>query len=139
MINIDDMRKLIFTLTLTLCCLLVSAADQFVTFKSGEASFVLAKDGQVLSLVCDANDYEGVKMALANLQNDLKAVCGTAPTLGQQTSDKCVIIGSLKSQLIQQLVKSGKIKKGDLEGKTEKYLLQVINCGQVFVEWRRDF
>ena len=127
MINIDDMRKLIFTLTLTLCCLLVTAADKFVTFKSGEASFALAKDGQVLNLVCDADDYEGVKMALANLQNDLKAVCGTAPTLGQQTSDKCVIIGSLKSQLIQQLIKSGKIKRSDLEGKTEKYLLQVID------------
>ena len=126
-INIDDMRKLIFTLTMTLCCLLVSAADRFVNFKSGDASFALAKDGKVLNMVCDANDYEGVKMALANLQNDLKAVCGVAPVLGQQTSDKCVIIGSLKSQQIQQLIKSGKIKKSDLEGKTEKYLLQVID------------
>ncbi|MBR1413036.1 MAG: glycosyl hydrolase 115 family protein [Prevotella sp.] len=121
------MRKPIMTLTMMLCCLLMSAADQFVTFKGGEADFALAKDGKVLNIVCDANDYEGVKMALANLQNDLKSVCSIMPVLGQQTADKCIIIGSPKSLLIQQLMKSGKIKRSDLEGKTEKYLIQVVD------------
>jgi len=121
------MRKSILSLTMMVCCLLVSAADKFVTFMSGESNFALAKEGNVLNLVYDNDDYEGVKMALTNLQKDLNTVCGVTPLLGQQTTDKCVIVGSLKSQLIQQLIKSGKIKKTDLQGKNEKYLLQIID------------
>ena len=71
-------------------------------------------------------------MALANLQNDLKSVCGAAPAIGQQTADKCIIIGSPKSQLIQQLMKSGKVRKGDLEGTTEKYLPVVGDIIQLY-------
>ena len=120
------MRKVIFTL-MAFCFTIANAADQFVTFKSSEANFAVAKDGKVLNIVYDANDFEGVRMALTSLQNDFKAVCSAAPVLSQEGAGQCVIVGSLQSKYIQQLVKAGKINKKDILGKTEKYLLQVID------------
>ena len=49
------------------------------------------------------------------------------PAVTQQPQGECVIVGSLKSGLIQQLVKAGKVDGKQLEGKTEKYLLQVVD------------
>ena len=128
--------KKIFLMMSLLCCMTVQAADQFVTFKSGESSLALAKDGKVLPIVFDAQEYEGVKMAIENLQTDIKAVTGVAPTVSDQSSKfkvqssmvngQCIIIGNINTPLIQGLLSTGKIAKKDLQGKTEKYLLQVI-------------
>ena len=70
---------------------------------------------------------EGVCMAAVNLQSDICRVCGTKSEIAQEPSGDCIIIGSLKSELIKLLVKSGKIDVSRLEGKREKYLLQVID------------
>ena len=121
--------KKIFLMMSLLCCMTVQAADQFVTFKSGESSLALAKDGTVLPIVFDAQEDEGVRMAIENLQADIKAVTGVAPTSGGQSTmanDQCIIIGNINTPLIQGLLSTGKIAKKDLQGKTEKYLLQVI-------------
>ena len=121
------MKKVILTLTMSVCCIMMNAADSFVSFKSSDAYFTLAQDGKVSQIVFDANDYEGVVIAVNNLQNDLKSVCGIAPEKGHQAVEQCIIIGSLKSKLIQEMMKSGKISKKDLQGKNEKYLLQVVD------------
>lgn len=47
-----------------ICTVAVKAADRFVTFKSGEASFAIAKGGRVLNIVCDSEEDAGVVMAL---------------------------------------------------------------------------
>jgi len=47
-----------------------------VTFKKNEAEFAVAKNGQVLNIVYDAQDYEGVRMAIESLRLDFKAVDG---------------------------------------------------------------
>ena len=123
------MKKLILALTLV-TALTAQAAEQFVTFKGSSADFAVAKNGQVLNIVFDTSDEEGVKMAIKSLQADLKAVTGTAPSLTpdrSSLSSRCIIIGSTQSGIIQQLLKAGKIQKKDLQGKTEKYLLQVVD------------
>ena len=106
------------------------AADRFVMFKSSGSDFAVAKSGQVVNIVFDANDDEGVRMAIQSLQADFKAVTDNAPMLTsdllRQTSP-CIIVGTLQSQFIQPLLKSGKIQKKDIQGKTEKYLLQVVD------------
>ncbi|MBQ8714349.1 MAG: glycosyl hydrolase 115 family protein [Prevotella sp.] len=123
------MKKL-FLAWMLMTAVVIQAADQFVTFKKGDAALAVAKGGQVLTIVYDAQEDEGVRIAIENLQNDLKAVTGVAPTLSTQLptpNTPCIIIGSPKSQTIQQLMNTGKISKKDLQGKTEKYLLQVID------------
>ena len=120
------MKKIIL-FSMLMMAVLAQAANQFVTFKSGEGNFAVAKGGQVVNIVFDAKDDEGVRMAIQSLQQDFKAVTGVAPQIGQTTADKCIIIGSLQSQCIQPLLKAGKIQKKDIQGKTEKYLLQIVD------------
>ena len=120
------MKKVILTFML-ICSVAASAADRFITFSSVKSGFALATNGQVQNIVCDANDDEGVIMALQSLQADIKNVTGAEPQLLHVVQPQCVIVGSLKSQLIQQLMKSGKLQKKELDGKREKYLLQVID------------
>ena len=124
--QIETMRKAVFTLMM-ICLTVANAADKFVMFTKEGASLAIAKDGKVLDIISDINDYEGVRMALNNLQNDFRLVCGTAPAIGQQLQNECIIIGSMQTKLIQSLVNSGKLNKKELEGKREKYLLQVID------------
>ena len=106
---------------------IVQAADNFVTFTNETSSFAIAKEGYVIPIVYDQTDDEGIKIALTSLQEDFQRVCSAKPVVGQNPADECIIVGSLKSQLIQQLMKSGKIGKKDLQGKNEKYLLQVVD------------
>ncbi len=122
------MRKVILTLMLV-CAAITNAADSFVSFKKGDAGLAIAQNGQVLNIVYDANDDEGIRIAVKNLQADIKAVTGATPTLNTQLStvnSPCIIIGSLNSQFIQSLTKKGKVAKKELQGKTEKYLLQTV-------------
>lgn len=120
------MKKLFLTLMLVSAAV-VNAAQQFVTFKSSEANFAVAKQGKVIDIVYDANEDEGVVMAINNLQTDLKSVTDVAPAIRQTATGQCIIVGSLKSQIIQTLIGVGKLQKKDLEGKREKYLLQVVD------------
>lgn len=121
------MKKSIL-LVLAICYTIIAGAvEPFVSFSPVTGGFALVKDGKPLQVVCNQNDYEGVQMAADNLAKDLQRVCGTLPAVTQSASGECVIVGSLKSPLIQQLVKAGKINGKDLEKKNEKYLLQVID------------
>ena len=120
------MKKL-FLVAMLISAVVAQAADQFVTFKGGAGDLAIVKNQQVLSIVYDANEDEGVMMAVDNLREDFRRVTGNAPQVGQTASAECIIIGSPKSQTIQQLISSGKIQKKDIQGKTEKYLLQVID------------
>ena len=120
------MKKLLLTLVLV-SAVMANAADTFVAFKSEGSSLAIAKKGQVLNIVYDAHEDEGVVMAVKSLQADLKAVTGVEPAVGGQTAPQCIIVGSPKSETIQQLMSSGKIQKNDLQGKREKYLLQIVD------------
>ena len=129
-----NMKKVFLTWMLAVVAVAAGAADQFVTFKNESGALAIAKGGQVLNIVYDANDDEGVRMAIESLQADFKAVTGVAPalhpspsTLHSSPSTQSIIIGTLQSQLIQQLLKAGKIQKKDIQGKTEKYLLQIVD------------
>ncbi len=121
------MKKVFLTLMLAGAAMAAQAAEQFVTFaKGGNADFAVAADGRVVNIVCDAQEDEGVLMAVHSLQADLKAVTGAEPAAGQETAPQCIIVGSPKSELVRQLLSSGKLPKKELEGKREKYILQVV-------------
>ena len=119
------MKKAILSILLIGTCLMVSAAEQFVMFKGGD--FAVSKGGKPVDIVVSDADYEGVRLAAESLQNDILAVCGSKPNVMSTAKGQCVIVGSVQSDIIQRLIKSGKIRKTDLVGKTEKYLLQVID------------
>lgn len=119
-------KTLLFVLAM---CLAVGAGavETFVSFTPTGGGFAVVKGGKPVSVVCSYDDYEGVRMAAANLAKDFGRVSGTDAALVQEPQGECVIVGSLKSGVIQQLVKAGKVDGAQLEGKTEKYLLQIVD------------
>ena len=119
-------KTLLFVLAM---CLAVGAGavETFVSFTPVGGGFAVVKGGKPVSVVCSHDDYEGVRMAAADLAKDFGRVSGTDAALVQEPQGECVIVGSLKSGVIQQLVKAGKVDGAQLEGKTEKYLLQVVD------------
>lgn len=119
-------KTLLFVLAM---CIAVGAGavETFVSFTPTGGGFAVVKGGKPVNVVCTPDDHEGVRMAAANLAKDFGRVSGTDAALVQEPQGECVIVGSLKSVVIQQLVKAGKVDGAQLEGKTEKYLLQIVD------------
>ena len=120
------MKNVILVL-LFACAAVANAAERFVSFEHGRGYFEVANQSQIVPIVHDADEDEGIVMAIRSLQSDLEAVVGAKPQIGQTTAEECIIIGSLNSPMIQQLMKTGKIAKQELQGKYEKYILQVVD------------
>ena len=89
--------------------------------------FTLIENGNPISLLLDETDDIGVQIAAKALQNDFKMVSGKEAKLLNEPSEKSVvIIGTLESKYIKQIIKSKKIDKKELEGKYEKYIMATI-------------
>lgn len=89
--------------------------------------FTLICDGKPLPLLIDEADNIGVRIAADNLSKDFERVCGQEATVCSVPDSKTMIIaGSLDSRFIKELVKSKKIDKSELKGKTEKYIMTTV-------------
>lgn len=104
------MRKFITTL-LAFACLPAFSADRFVTFqKTDSTAMVLTQSTDTIAY--DANDWEGVKIAVRSLRQDLTAVTGS--------SCAPVLVGTVgKSSIARQYPRIAKT----LKGKWEKYII----------------
>jgi len=79
------------------------------------------------AILADENDNVAVQIALKSLQKDFKAVCGTeAPVLTEPKSGRMIIIGTIGTKYISQILDSGKIDRSGLQGKNEKYIMTVV-------------
>lgn len=121
------MRKVFLALYLSIVSLICFAADTFVVFTPEPHHFPLITKGTPCSIVMDATEDEGIKMAITSLRHDIRQVCNNQPALlNNIPAKRCVIIGSYHSAIIQKLITAGKIDKEQLINKNEKFLLQVI-------------
>lgn len=121
------MRKVFLALYLSIVSLICFAADTFVVFTPEPHHFPLITKRAPCSIVMDATEDEGIKMAITSLQHDIRQVCNNQPALlNNIPAKRCVIIGSYHSAIIQKLITAGKIDKEQLINKNEKFLLQVI-------------
>ena len=104
------MRKFITTL-LAFACLPAFSADRFVTFqKTDSTAMVLTQSTDTIAY--DANDWEGVKISVRSLRQDLTAVTGS--------SCAPVLVGTVgKSSIARQYPRLAKT----LKGKWEKYII----------------
>ncbi|MBQ7513188.1 MAG: glycosyl hydrolase 115 family protein [Prevotella sp.] len=124
------MKKQALILFLFCMTLISSAADQFVSFQPTKGGMAIATGGKPVDILVSEKDHEGVLIAARNLQKDLQTVCGNTPALTSDLSSltsPCIIVGSLQSEWIQQMVAKGKVYKKELAGKTEKYVLQLVD------------
>ena len=92
-----------------------NVVPQFVSF-SQEADGVSLADA---TIGYSAEEYEGVKMAIENLREDMKRVLGKAP--GESTDAPTILIGTLgRNKAID------KLKLPDLKGKREKFIITTL-------------
>ena len=105
------MSKKIFSLLLMAVCINVASATDFISFKRSSISDV-ELTGTSDTVTYDPHDWKGVRMAVENLRQDLKAVTGSA--------NAPVVVGTVgKSKLARKYKPQSK----ELQGKWEQYLI----------------
>jgi hypothetical protein len=96
-----------------------------------KSAFKLSANGKSTPILASSTDYKGVLRALNDLQNDIGKVTGYKPNViydKLSLQNEIVIVGTLgKSQVIDKLVKSGKLNVSSIKGKWEHFLLQVVD------------
>ena len=120
--------KKIFIVVISLFVFLSAySAEKFITFTREESSFPVVANGKVVNIIYDNSDQKGISIAINNLVEDFNRVCGIKPVLlDNPAGDNCIIVGSLESKYIKQLVKSGKLDKKELQKKNEKYIVTTV-------------
>lgn len=122
------MKKVLLLLWLSVASIAIFSAERFVSFTPVADYFPLINNGMPCQIRIDSNEDEGVKIAVDNLQNDIFNVCGTKPEIIiDKNNQRCILIGTIQSPLIQQLINAKKLNKNELNGKNEKFILQVVN------------
>jgi hypothetical protein len=101
------------------------AAEPFVFAEQKDPSyFPLVINGMPASIISDDSN-KGVKRAVNNLYQDFQLVTGQ---LAQGFLSYSIIIGTAgQSEIIDKLIKEGKIDGKELVGKNEKYLIQTLD------------
>jgi hypothetical protein len=131
--------KLNIICSLVFCAFFVAVSSQTAPVKGGKSyvsterskgSFALSLSGKPVPLIISSEDYPGVIRALKDLQADIGRITGINPELYSDdlpSSDRIVLAGTLgKSPLIDKLVTDRKLDVGDIEGRWETFVLQVV-------------
>lgn len=103
-------RTIITTLLIAVCTNIAYATD-FVTFKRNSLSDT-ELTGTSDTITYDPLDWKGVRMAVANLRNDFKAVTGS--------ENAPIVVGTIGKS---KLAKKYKLQSKELLGKWEQYLI----------------
>ncbi|MNQ47454.1 hypothetical protein D3C85_612980 [compost metagenome] len=105
--------------------------EKYVVNKASSETFPLASKGKVTSILISKNDFPGVLRVAGHLENDLFKVTNVHSkqiNSISETTDFVVIIGTIgKSEIIDQLVREGKIDASQLKGKWEKFTTQIVD------------
>jgi len=105
------MKKILVSLLICLFIGKANAAEQFITFQKTDASQLCITNSSD-TIKYSSSDWEGVKIAVRNLRNDLKAVTGS--------SNAPIIVATVgKSPFASQYKSQSK----RLKGKWEQYLI----------------
>ena len=104
-------------------------AGEWISFQPLAGAFPLVTTGATASLCYDADEHAGVIRAIDDLREDMLKVTGRAPRVAVGTGGSLpVIIGSMdRSSMIAGLVRQGKLKRDDLEGRWESYVIAVVD------------
>ncbi|MFL5811040.1 MAG: glycosyl hydrolase 115 family protein [Flavisolibacter sp.] len=110
-----------------LFCYTAINAQVIISEKNSTGAFPLVVKNQTSTILFDANEEVLIQKAAMLFQNDIEMVTGKKPGLSHSPTGKnIIIIGSLHSKYIQQLVKSNKLKTSKLTNQWEAYQVQII-------------
>lgn len=114
------MKRVIILLSVLLNCVVtIEAAEKFVSFTECSNAVCITQ----APIVYGENEYEGVKIAIANLQADILRVIGHKPSANVgESMEGAILIGTIgKNKEIDALGIQG------LKGCREKYIITTIN------------
>ncbi|MCV2487693.1 glycosyl hydrolase 115 family protein [Flavobacterium sp. SH_e] len=104
--------------------------EKYVVNQASKENFPLVSKGKITPILVDDKDYAGVLKVTGHLENDLFKVSDLHSKRIKkilEAEDFVVIIGTFgKSEIINQLVKNGKIDANLLQGKWEKFTTQIV-------------
>ena len=90
--------------------------------------FTLVSNGQPIPIIRDASENTAILRAADNLVLDFERVTGVKPVITESVAaERAIIIGSLDSPLIKEIVAKGKLDASELEGCREKYVISTIS------------
>lgn len=112
---------------LLIVCLDTFSANRFVVFEKESNAFSLVSDNKIINILIDKEDQRGIHIAVDNLCEDFSQVFGMEPQLTTEISDEnCIIVGSLNSKYIKQLIQKEKLEKKQLQEKMRNILSQPL-------------
>ena len=120
-----NLKHLLLLVVMIATSMPMHAADQFVNHQ--QKGFVWIANGKALPILVDEQEDKGIMRAVNDLQKDANAVTGITPQLMYSPNNaQALIIGSIDSKWIKQLINNKKIDGAELKGKTEKFIIQTI-------------
>jgi len=103
---------------------------QFISAEKSKGDFTISAGGKSTPLLVSSKDWTGVSRALRDLQTDIGKVTSSLPGLAIDSipdSHELIIAGTIgKCDLIDMLIKNGKIDAEKIGGKWESFLIQVV-------------
>jgi hypothetical protein len=104
--------------------------DSIIAFSHVTGGFPIVRNGHAIPIYVDSTDWPGVARAAKDLQSDIAKVTRVEPNfhLGKaRPTEACLVIGTLgKSDLIDDLVKRGKLDATLIQNKLEATISQVV-------------
>jgi carbon monoxide dehydrogenase subunit G len=124
------MKNFILVLLLAMMSLKILAIDnkKIISNELSSDRFTLIENGNPSTILIDKDEDIGVMIAARNLQDDFFRVSGNrAPLIIEPNENRLIIVGTLNSRYIKDLINNKKIDSTQLKGKNEKYLMTVID------------
>jgi hypothetical protein len=133
-----DAGSTLWPLRAILCALIFLGAqkafalgtEKIVSEQPEAGGFRLFAGGAAAEIVAGTNDWPGVRRAAGDLQKDIVRVSGVTPKISSDkkiSGKNVVIIGTIgKSELIDRLVRAGKISVSEVTGKWESFFIQTV-------------
>lgn len=91
--------------------------------------FTLVQDGTPVTIIVNKSEDTAILRAANDLVKDFGRVTGNMPALVESaTADRAIIIGSLDSPVIKDMVSRGRFDVSSLQGCREKYLIQTVTA-----------
>lgn len=116
---------------LTFVSLAQNQSSGIIAFSNEKGAVPLVADGKAIPIVLGTGEFTGVVRVAGFFQDDISQVTGIKPDLmvaGIPKTDRIILAGTLgKSELIDQLVASGKLNVSELNGKWETSLIQIVD------------
>lgn len=106
------------------------AKTPHISFTKGAGYFAVSANGALTALYTSDTEFPGVALAVKSLQNDIKSVTNSSPDIINKTGSEkqLIIIGTIgKNELIDKMIKQGKIDVGGIIGKWEAHITQVVD------------